>query len=816
MSVKNKMFSRVGFPNYLASDEEKATEKYGLQMAKAIEYEWFYRPQSGKCAYYDKRDLYHNLRLYARGEQDTKLYRDLLTKGEDSSYTNYDWRPIQVVPKFVKLLTNQMTDRLFEIKAEAIDKYSTNLKDEYKQKLEKYVISKPIIQEIKDSTGMDLTPPNADELPETQEEVEVHMNMKYKSAIEIAAEEAIKYTLELNDYEEVQPQLIEDTATLGLCAVKHYTDPTKGIQVKGVDPANMVYAYPTHRNFKNVHYYGEVVRMTIVELQRLAGRKFTDEEINDFGKLTSEWGRYHGHYNTNEGYYREDDLQNMMVDVMFFSYKSSNTMSYKKKYMKNGGYRMTKKPSTFSKKDPNYKGYDVETTKYDVWYEGALVLGTNHIFNYKLEENMVREEGYLNRTIPKYIMYAPDLYQNRTKSLVSTIIPYIDQMQQIHIKLQQQIAKARPNGIYIDVAGLNEIAMGDGDVLTPLEAISIYDATGNVLGTSLTHEGDYNYGRQPIQELNNGVNAQGIQALMLSYNHYLNLVRDAIGIPQGADASMPHPDTLVGVQQQVALNSNTATRHILDAGLKISKEVGKAISLRIKDIFEYSNLKNAYINAIGKLNVDVLKALQRYHLHDLGIIINLKPDAQEKQFLEQNIATALSTDSITLDDAIDIRGVSNIKLANEVLKIRRKKREKDKREHEKQMQASQAEGQAMVAERAAQAKMAEVEFKTKSELAIVQAKAQGEIQKLREEARLKAQLMDKEFQFNMQLQGITEQMAMQKEGFKEDRKDKRQTMNNNQRGQIEQAKRFNEPAKKFESSLDNLEGGIGSDEQAPS
>lgn len=811
------LFSQVGFPDYLAPDEVKNTEEYGLQMAKAIEYEWFYRPQTGRCSYYDKRDYYHNLRLYARGEQDTKIYRDLLTRDEDSSYTNYDWRPIQVVPKFIKLLTNQMTDRLFDIKAEAVDKYSTDLKDEYRKKLEKYVISKPVIEEIKQTMGMDLTPPNSDELPETQEEVDVFMNMKYKPAIEIAAEEAIKYTLELNDYEHIQSKIIEDVATIGLCGVKHYTDSQKGIQVKYVDPANMVYSYPTRANFSNVHYYGEVVRMTVNEVKRLSGDRFTDEEINSIAKLTSEWGRYHGQYNTNEGYYREDDLNNMMIDVMFYTFKSTNTHSYKKKRMGNGGYRMTKKPSTFSKKDPNYKGYDVEKRVYDVWYGGALILGTTKIFNYKLTENLVRTgDGLLNKTIPNYLLYAPDLYQNRAKSLVSTIIPYIDQMQQIHIKLQQQIAKARPNGIYIDVAGLNEIAIGDGNVLTPLEAVKIYDATGNVLGTSLTQEGEFNYGRQPIQELNNGVNAQGINALILSYNHYLNLVRDAIGIPQGADASLPHPDTLVGVQQQVALNSNTATRHILDSGLRISEMLGKAVSARIKDIFKYSNLKRAYINAIGKINVDLLKALENYHLHDLGVIITLKPDAQEMQFLEQNIATALSTDSITLDDAIDVRSISNIKLANEVLKVRRKRREQTKMQHEKEMEMTRAEGQAMLAERASQAKMQEMEFKTKSELAVVNAKSQAKMMELEKEAMVKAGLMDREFQYNRILQGQQSEIKERMEMSKEDRKDKRQTMNNNQQARIKQASQFNEAAPRFESSEDNISGGVELGELEPS
>ena len=269
-----------------------------------------------------------------------------------------------------------------------------------------------------------------------------------------------------------------------------------------------------------------------MELKRLSGGKFNDEDIKNIAKATSEWTRYHG-ANSNEQHYREDDMQGAMIDVLFFNFKSTNTISYKKKYTKNGGYKMTKKDSQFKKTDPSYKGYDVSKKTIDVWYEGALILGTDHIFNYKLCENMIRPEGQLNITSPNYLLYAPELYQNRTRSLVERIIPYVDQMQQTHIKLQQLIAKARPNGIYIDVAGLNEISMGEGNVLTPLEAVKIYDETGNVLGTSLNHEGDYNYGREPIRELKNGV-IDGLDRLIGVYNHYLNQLRDAIGNPPGS------------------------------------------------------------------------------------------------------------------------------------------------------------------------------------------------------------------------------------------------------------------------------------------
>ena len=782
--MNNLYNKKYGFPDHLCSDEEKNTEEFGLKMARAIENEWFYRVNDGICPFYNKRDKYHELRLYARGEQSTKLYKDLLTGGDDTSYTNYDWRPLQIIPKFVNLVVNQMSERLFDVKAEATDKFSTDLKDTYRQNLENLMIAKPIMEEAKQALGVDMYPQNYDDLPNSQEEIDLYMRLKYKPAIEIATEEAIKYTLDLNDYEETQNRVIEDITTIGIGAVKHKTDVNKGIIVDYVDPANLVYSYPRHRNFKDVYYYGEVQRITINELKRISNGKFSDDELRDIADNSLSWLRYQG--NMNEfPQYKNNDFNNMMVTIMNFTFKSTNTITYKKKYIKNGGFKMTKKDSTFDKNSDS-EGYDVVKKTIDVWYEGTLILGTDKIFNYKLCENMVRPEGLLNITIPNYILYAPEMYQNRTKSLVERIIPYVDQMQQIHIKLQQLIAKARPNGIYIDVDGLNEIDMGDGNFLTPLEVIKIYNETGNIIGTSVTAEGDYNYGREPIHELKNGI-VDGLDRLINAYNHYLNLLRDAIGIPQGADASMPHPDTLVGVQKQVALNSNTATRHILTSSLNISQRLGLGLALRLKDIFKYSDLK----------------ALEKYHLHDLGINIELRPDIEEKQYLEQNIQQALAKELITLDDAIDIRTITNIKLANELLKTRRIKREKQKQEHEKELAKIQGDNQAQAVQAAAQAKQAEIQAKSQADLALVEEKAKAKIAEINAEKQAKSELMEQEFHYNMTIKGVETEADIYKNKYTEDRKDKRQDRQNTHTSKIQEQKANNSPAMNFENEPDN-------------
>lgn len=805
-----------GFPNPLESDEKKKEKEYGLQWGKAIEYEWFSKTSVGEqCRYLSRKDNYHRLRLYARGEQPTDIYKELLVGGDQkTSYTNYDWRPIQVLPKFIKLIVNQMTERLFNVRAEATDKYSTDLRDEFKKNLENMMASKDMLRDANDLLGVGMNPDELDSVPDTQEEVDLFMQLKYKPSIEIATEEAIKYTFDLNDFKEIQSKVMEDVAVLGVGAVKHETDPTKGIVIDYADPADMVYAYPVHRNFKDVYYYGEVQRITIGELKRISGKTFTDDELLALAKTSSEWSTYHGYSNTRS--YREDDMDGMMVDVLNFTFKSQNTITHKKKYTKNGGFKMTRRESTFKKPDENYKGYDVVKKTIDVWYKGSLVLGTEHLYNYGLCENMVRVNGYLNKTLPNYIMYAPDLYQNRTRNIVETVIPYIDQMQQIHIKLQQLIAKARPNGVRIDVDGLSEVTLGDGNVLTPLELMKIYDETGNVLVSSINSEGDFNYGKDPITELKNGV-VDGIDRLIGAYNHYLNLVRDSIGIAQGADASLPPSDTLVAVQKQAALNSNTATRHILDSVLNITERTASAITLRIKDIFKYSDLKNAYIQAIGKINVEILKSIENYHLHDFGIHIELRPDAEEKQFLEANINNALAKDLIKLEDAIDIRNIDNIKLANQLLKIKRARRDKEIRQHEEHMAKVNAQANAEAAERSAQAKQAEIQAETQSKSSIIQLEAQTKLAQIEKEAQLKSQLMAQEFEYNMALNGIQVNAQKSSDMMKENEKLRRQNINNTQASQmIEQRKKENSKPLRFESSEDQISGSVEMNELEPS
>ena len=809
-------------PNPFATTEEKSSDEYGLQYAKLIEYEWFYI-KSGQTQnqFYDKRLKMDEQRKYARGEHDTGLVKKLITDGTDGeSYTNYDWRPIQILPKFIKLVVNQMLERLYEIDAQAVDGISQGLRDDYKDILEKNMYAKNMLKDAKDLLGIDLIPSGIGEIPDSDAEINLHMSLKYKPAIEVAIEQALKYTLELNEYDETQKRLIKDLVEIGVAALHHRTDPTKGIVAEYRDPADMVWAYPTKPNFDNVNYYGVVRRHTISEVQRLSGKKFSNDELEAFKNVSNEWQGYNRI--SNEFWYRGEDLPNHMVDVLDFTFKTTKTTKFKKKYKSNGGFSITEKPSDYIKTpgqlakeaEQGFKDYDILEDVKEVWYEGSLILGSDMLFNYRECSNMIRPEGFINNKVSSnYVVYAPEIYQGRIQSLVDRVIQHVDQLQQIQTKVQQFVAKAKPNGIWIDVDGLQELDLGDGNSFDALDLIRYYDETGNLLGTSRLSDGGYTNGALPIKELNNGAMA-GLEQLMNAYNFHFQMFRDAIGIGAGADGSLPDPRTSNGALEATQTTSNVATRYVLDAQLKMTQYLANGLSLRLKDIFKYPKLRDAYINSIGKINVDVLESIKNLHLHDFGITIKLKPDAQDRAMLEQNIQAEIAKGTLGTEDGIDIRKIPNISLANEMLKIRKEKRIKEA--HAREIEKIEANGKAsqQAAQVAAQSKQEEISFETQSKKELLQFEAELASRKIQEELQAKRLLMADEYYYQTGIEVKKADNKRSDDAFKEDRKDKRTAIQATQQSKMkaEQSKEGGGKAIDFQSAHTSITGELGMDD----
>jgi hypothetical protein len=634
-------------------------------------------------------------------------------------------------------------------------------------------------------------------LPNSQEELDLHMQLSYKQAVEIAEEQAINVLLEGNKYDLTRRRLLYDLTVLGIACVKTGFNWSDGATVEYVDPANIVYSYTESPYFEDIYYIGEVKTIPINELAREFDH-LTESDLEDIHSSSSK------RFSTGR---RINEADKNKVQVLYFNYRTYTNDVYKIKETGSGGYKAIEKSDSFNPPQDMQGGYERLQRSVECVFEGALILGTDKLIRWCKCENMMRSKSDFNKVKMNYTLVAPRMYEGRIESIVSRITGFADTIQLTHLKLQQVMSRMVPDGVYLDADGLAEIDLGNGTNYNPQEALNMFFQTGSVIGRSFTGDGDPNPGKIPIQQIANAAGQNKIQSLIQTYNYYLQMIRDVTGLNEARDASVPDPKSLVGVQKLAAANSNVATRHILLGSLFLTAEVAEALSLRISDILEYSPTADAFVQAIGAHNVATLKEMSELYLYDFGIFIELEPDEEEKQMLENNIGTALAQGLIDLDDAIDIREIRSVKLANQLLKIKRKKKlARDQKIQQENMQA-QAQANAQAQQAAADAEIQKNQAKAQADMQLETLKAETKLKHLQEEVRLKKELMTYEFELNQQIQEETRKETRNLETMKEGGKNKREAM---------KQENTKKPPKKFESSgNDILGGGMGLDKFTP-
>jgi len=788
--------SHVNFPSQAVSDLEKLSEKYGLDVAKAIRQEWF----NGATSKFDGNlNNFHQLRLYARGEQSIQKYKNELSINGDLSYLNLDWKPVPIIPKFVDIVVNGMSQRNYEINAYSQDQFGVSKRTEYMESILRDMRAKEYTNLVQEQFGIDISENPPESLPDSEEELQLHMQLNYKQAVELAEEQAINVLMDNSDYDLTRRRVLYDLTVLGIGATKTTFDFTEGVKIKYVDPANMVYSHTESPYFDDVYYVGEVKIVPINELVK-EFPDLSEEEIKDIVDNSGYTSYRHSHYRR--------ELDKNQVEVLYFNYKTHMNDVYKLKKLGSGAEKVIEKDDTF---DPPIENMDGNFGKLErtveVLYEGVYLIGADKLLKWKMADNMMRSDSDFGSVKMNYQIVAPRMYQGRIESIVSRITGFADMIQLTHLKLQQVMSRMVPDGVYLDVDGLAEVDLGNGTNYNPQEALNMFFQTGSVIGRSFTSEGDGNPGKVPIQQINNGVNGGKIQSLIQTYNYYLQMIRDTTGLNEARDAATPDKNALVGVQKLAAANSNTATRHILQSMLYLTAEVAECLSLRVSDIVEYSPTKDAFIQAIGAHNVATIEEMKNLHLYDFGIFIELLPDEEEKQMLENNIQVALSQKTIDLDDAIDLRGIRNIKLANQMLKVKRKaKVARDQAMQQQNMQA-QAAANAQQTQAAAQAEVQKAQGKSQAEAQLEQTRNSLKIQYLQAEIQAKKELMQYEFELNSQLEGMKKEASDKKEEIREDRKDARVNMQADRQKEMIEQRKQGDTTKKFESSGNDILSG---------
>jgi len=786
------------FPDQVVPDSVKNSYDYGLRVAQAIENEWF-RQDIGGDKYLQNYQNYHSLRLYARGEQPVQKYKDELSINGDLSYLNLDWKIVPVIPKFVDIVVNGMTEKGYKIKSFATDPFALKERTKYAASIMEDMYSQSFVENIKQSTGADLyNTSNPENLPKSKEELDLVMQLNYKQAVEIAEEELIENVFNANKYKEDQRRIAYDLAVLGIGCSKTSFNLSEGVTVDYVDPASIVYSYTEDPNFEDIYYVGEVKNLSLAEVKRQFSY-LTDSELEEIQKFKGP-SQYSNYVRNFAG---GDDSN--LVSILFFEYKTYTNQVFKIKRTEQGLEKTIEKDDLFD--PPENDNFERVSRSIEVLYTGAKVLGMGRVLDWKFAENMTRPFSDTTKVNMNYSISAPRMYKGKVDSLVNRITSFADMIQLTHLKLQQVLSRVVPDGVYLDMDGLAEVDLGNGTNYNPAEALNMYFQTGSIVGRSLTQDGELNRGKVPIQELQSSSGLAKIQALIQTYQYYLQMIRDTTGLNEARDGSSPDKNALVGLQKMAAANSNTATRHILKSLMYITIKTAENISLRVNDALQFPLTRESLLSSINTFNVATLEEIENVCLHDFGIFLELEPDEEEKAQLEQNIQVSLQQGNIDLEDAIDIRQVNNLKLANQLLKVKRTQKQKRDQEIQQANIAAQGEANAKASEAAALAEVQKGQALAETKMQLEKAKSDYEIQRMEQEALIKKQLMAEEFNYQMQLAQIQAQATTKKEQEIEDRKDERVKIQGTQQSELIDQRKNDLLPKNFESSgNDNLSG----------
>jgi|TARA_R110000822_G_scaffold68563_5_gene166754 hypothetical protein len=749
------------FPDPLAETEVKESKAYGLKYAKAIETQWGKMGESNSL--YGKRNtVFERSRDYANGTQDTNIYKKLLNSLDpnsgDGSLLNMDYTPVPILPKFVRVVVNKILSRNPYPNLEAIDPLSSSEKNDKKRKLEIQVEAKKQLQALKQQTGM-VIGQDPDTLPDTLEEAEILIGANVKTDAEIAAQIGTNMTLSWNNFNDgVFRRNVNDLVALGLAVVKRSNDPNEGIKTEYVDPCAFIHSYTEDPSFEDLIYAGHVKRMSIADLKRLAGHELEEEDFKKIAaSVKNKTGNDSSAFNktsyNNSLQRSENGYDQYMVEVLDFEFISVDCIYFEEKENKFGNVNFFMKGFDYEEKQGSVFQRTPSKMEVKVVYSGSYIMGGCEIlFNYGKAKNIPKNIHDISKVSLSYSAIATNIRNMMPKSMVDSCTGFADMLQLTHLKIQQAIAKAKPDGLIIDIEGLENVQLGKGGDLQPLELHDIYEQTGVFYYRSKNPEGGFQ--NPPVREIGNSI--RNVNELIGLYNHYLKMIRDATGVNEMMDASTPKGDTLVGVQQNAIAAGNNAIYDITNASMILFKKVCEDVVKCLQILPSESVIYQVYENAVGKENMSVLSSFNDLPMYNFGVQVVKEMEDQDRAYLEQNIQISLQQKELDIEDAIAIRSMKDVNQAERLLVIRRKKRMAAQQQMAQQNSQQQAQIQQASAQATSQAKMQELQME-----------AQLESQKLQLQAQLEAQLEEVKHQFRKEIEIIKAQATL---GFKEDDK----------------------------------------------
>lgn len=782
------MENKIKKPDPFAPFAVKKTDEYGLMCGKLIESEWFdgkMLTNGGNCQYQNRREYIRNKRLFVRGENDLGYYKNFLSPGDDvSSWENLDWTSANWPEKYTRIVSNGVSDDYYTVNVRSVDSRTAIEQGKKKDNLKTFMVGKGLMESFKNELGLDLSP--SMEVPEDDEGLELHMELREKPKIEIFEQLAIKAVLDINGWDYIEKQKNTDLTNLGIAIIRVWIDDNDGIKVSDINPEFYIHSQVERNDFKDKYYEGYVETITLSDIKREA--KCSDAKLREIASKIIKVKGSHGNITYDAvGSCKLDELLDIKADVLRFAWKTSKTLKYKVK-LKDG------KPIKVQKRDESFDGETKERADFrerekvlDTWFEGNLVIGADFLYGYKECENVY--DDVMNMAHSPYITMAYDIYENRLRSFSDNIEVPARMLQKIHLMIQRLIGQLRPDIIEIDLNLLAELDTGKGGSKKEkwVEALNLL----NVKGVAFKQRIDM--GEEGIKEgtavtVHSAQQGNGLEKLLNAFAFYTNQIRELTGINPFSDGTMPN-DALVGVSEMANLAKNTITRHIVDAAVELKKRTCEVISSRLHLIYKYKggeDLRKMYNNIIGKVHVDVAEVMKNRSLSEFGFIVEMKPKAEEKKEFNDLLQLAIGEQSIDVEIIAEAKMIaeSDIKLAIRYLLYERKKRMKERQESEMALARNKSENDAMAAQSKVQAETQA--YQLKAQIDTEKYKAQKAIDLEYEEAllKLKQPFENIKFQQDVYKEQVDNQLQSQKTQYLENEKNERTKLQASQQSKM--------------------------------
>lgn len=716
------MVTQPNFPSHLIDPAEKNSE-WIKQYLKAA---WkSYESDVPREIFYHAKYNYEVNRSYAFGNQSINKYKPLLgipeeNKDDQSTWLNIDWSVLKIIPKFRRIMLGKLNKVDYNIVATPIDSLANEqTQDYFADAKAKIMLREQAMQlgaeALLNSPVLQLSPNEAQDL----EELEMQMNFTHKHQMAIEAEQGIKLVFSQNNFDEVRQRVRECLHDYGVGGYKEWIDSNGAIKLRAIDPRNIIINRCSRPDFKDAVHIGEVIEMTIADLKQMAGSYFSEKQYEDIAKnYIGKLGNPREFPTSNSIYNRGyDKFRIRLLDMEFFSV---NEMVYESRVDRRGN----KVYARAGYNDRNKRKDKFDRIAYKVVYKGKWIIDSEYIFDCGLATDMKRAKSSLMDTELSYHIRAAEFHDMKAYGMLDQMIPIADAIQVAWYRLQNIINQARPKGIMIEMSTLENIPLGKGGKqMRPLDVIDMFNQTGTLVFRRTDLSGKVS-SVKPIEELENGLGRDAMNYWQIIQNN-IQLLRDITGMNELTDGSTPDPRTLTTTAKLAAEGSNNAFSPIIMADRHLTEDLAKSIMLRLQDAVQKGDVKG-YVRSLGSNTLKFIRVSENVAMHEYGIMIEEKPTDEQKMRLLQHIEKAYANGMVDPEDAIIIENCDNIKVAQQMLAYRWKKKQKEaeaKAMRDQQMNAEVQQQSAIVAEQAKQ-QTAQVDGQVKAQVE----QTKGEIQ----------------------------------------------------------------------------------------